>query len=927
MNMSKAIAGQGDWVQAMKDAWGSVPASDLLNPDSKYWGVINLSAPDSAECASFAMAGRALKYGRSMAIALPVLGGEALTRLMVYLHRIRMDALQGGIRSPWLNPSNMEQSPHVVFISRPRAGFHDISRVADLRARVLRGSDTKRTKASTSQTLVVDGSSGVMDLVETIGRGSKPFIFVIDGTRGGNDNAAAVDSALEESFPQVPRITLLSLGDNESLGKMRTNGSRSHLWLMRMGDKHLLHPPAIPGCHFALTVIQDARANAELGQIADRFFGLRRELERQDVVLKNRLAVIGKVFRSFNELPVPLRYLESTLQAATRPGLYPIRCLERWLEIAGQGSTLYAQSDMNSRNLINQMTGVHQLFGESTTGKAAWLLKHLQGAFAEQRATLVLCGSPHEVTALQDWLDSELDEGWNGTIQISAMDGVKAYRQYGGPVTDVIITGMLWPSRQHWLATPCRRLMIPSYEYEKPYLQRMLQLWWINHGAESYRDGDKLTQWQLGWTDRRCEDLETDSQSLALEPTYYPDCSQYPPRVRHVAIPLDMEYENWFDLLVEQPVEPKASVQGGEALAPDLVWISIEGADAELPWSKTRPVLVLREEEIHPTQPDDLAAGDQIILLKHTDERIATQETLFEMVAVSEGLQQFLRAAGRWKTMVDGVSARMSVAQVQIHLRKEGVTVGDATVASWYRHKVYGPRDRAAVTVFARLSGTKQPEKASVYVSNGIEQLRVAHQKIGKELRKAILERGKGATTIEIGQLKVDGHAFDDMIEFARVSSIRAPSVHVVASKDEALIDIANDIIQAHPGRICLTNPAVKSMRDSVYANVTRFRTCLSLMATQLYDHYNNRTIRFNEVLKHFEQELIVFKPQMSPVTMGMYADDRRYKGKPADMNKHFCLGNARDPVRTLRIHYEWDADDKLLVIHHAGKHLETTQS
>ncbi|WP_284363443.1 hypothetical protein [Pseudomonas putida] len=925
--MSEPIPSQGGWVQAMGDAWGSVPASDLLNPQSKYWSANNLSAPEAGECASFAMAGRALKYGRSMAIALPVLGGEALTRLMVYLHRVRIDALQGGIRSPWLNPANMEQSPDVVFISRPRAGFHEISRVAELRARVLRASDPKRSKSSTSHTLVVDGSAGVMDLVESIGKGSRPFVFVIDGTRGGNDNAAAVDSALEESFPQIPRIALLSLGDSESLDKLRANGSRSHLWLMRLDDKRLLNPPSESGCHFSLSVIQDARANAELGQLADRFFGLRRELERQDSVLKDRLAVIGKVFRSLNDLPVPLRYLESALQAATRPGLYPIRCLARWLEIAGQGSTLYAQSDVSSRNLVDQITRVHQLFLESTTGKAGWLLKQLENSCSEERTTLVLCGSPHEATALENWLDSELDEGWNEIIQISAMDGVKAYRQYGGPVTDVIITGMLWPSRQHWLATPSQRLLIPAYEYEMPYLQRMLQLWWIKHGAESRRDGDKLKQWQLGWGDRRCDDLETNVQSLELEPIHFPDCSKYPPRARHVAIPLDMAYDNWLDLLVEQPVEPTAAVQGGDALAPDLVWITIAGSTAELPWSKTRPVLVLREEEIHPTPADDLAEGDQIILLKHTDERIATQETLFEMVAVSDGLQQFLRAAGRWKTMVDNVCARLTVRQVQIHLRKEGVKVGDATVASWYRHKVYGPRDRAAVTVFARLSGTKQPEKASLYVSNGIEQLRVAHQQVGKQLRKAILERGKGATTIEIGQLKVDGHAFDDMIEIARVSSIRIPVAHIIASKDQGLVDIANHVLQAHPGRICLTNPALKSMRDSVYRDFPKFRKCLSLMATQLYDHYSDKAIRLHDVLDHFKKERIDFEPKMSPVTMGMYADDRRYKGKRADMNRHFCLGNARDPVHTLRIHFEWDADDKLLVIHHAGKHLETTQS
>lgn len=925
--MSEPIASQGGWVQAMEDAWGAVPAGDLLHPASKYWSTINLPTPDRTECASFAVAGRALKYGQSLAIALPVLGGEGLTRLMVYLHRIRMDSLQGGIRSPWLNPANMEQCPDVVFISRPRLGFHDISRVAALHARVLRTSDLKRNKTSASQTLVVDGSSGVMDLVEAIGRGSKPFVLVVDGTRGGNDNFATVDSALEESFPRVPRITLLSLGDSESLDKMRANGTRSHLWVMRLGDKALLSPPAEPECHFQLTVIQDGRANSELGQLADRFFGLRRELDRRDSVLKERLTIIGKVFRSLNELSIPLPYLERTLQAATRPGLYPIRCLERWLEIANKGSSLYGETDVASRNLIKQLTDVHQLFMQSTTGKAGWLLKHLQDSCSKQRATLVLCGSPHEMAALESWLNNALDEGWSDTVQIGAMDGLKAYRQYCRAVDEVIIMGMLWPSRQHWLATPCRRLIVPAYDYEKPYVQRMLQLWWFKHGVESRLDGDKLTQWQLGWSDRRCVDLDTQSTSLTLETIHHPDCSQYPPRARNASIPLEMEYDNWLDLLVEQPIEPTAPVQGGEALASDLVWITIEGADTELPWSKARPVLVLREEEIHPTHADDLAEGDQIILLKHTDERIATQETLFEMVAVSEGMQQFLRAAGRWKTMVDCVCVRHTVPQVQIHLRKEGVTVCDATVASWYRHKVYGPRDRAAVTVFARLSGAKQPEKASLYISNAIEQVRVAHQQVGKQLRKAILERGKGATTVEIGQLKMDGRAFDDMIEIAKVTSIRAPTAQVISSKEEGLVDIANRIVQAHPGRIYMTNPAVKSMRDSVYRDFGKFRTCLSLMATRLYEHYSGKTVRLHEVLEHFKLESIDFKPKMSLVTMGMYADNRKYKGKPANMNRHFCLGNARDPTSTLRIHFDWDADDRLLVIHHAGKHLETTQS
>ncbi|OUM22672.1 hypothetical protein B8W72_29965 [Pseudomonas putida] len=925
--MNQQIKSSPGWVQAMHGAWGAVPASDLLQSAADAWSPLKLSPPDAAESASFALAGRALKYGKSVAIALPLVGGEGITRLMVYLHRIRWDALQGGIRSPWLNPGNMETCPDIVFISRPRAGFNDLSRVAALRARVLRASDQKRNRKSASETLVVDGSSDVMELVETIGKASKPFVLVVDGTRGGNDNAATLDSALSESFPDVPRITLLSLGDSESLEKIRSNGTLSHVWMMRLGDKSALAWDTGADTLFQLLVADDRRANHELALLAGSFFALRRDLDRKDVVLKERLAIIGKVFRSLNELPVPLAFLESALQAATRPGLFPVRCLERWLEIAGNGSSLYGESDVASRNLIKQLNDVHQLFSQSVTGKAGWLLQHLVASCKAKQKTLVLCGSPHEVAALESWFDNELEEDWNQTVYITAMDGVRSYRQFRGAMDEVIITGMLWPSRQHWLATPCRRLIVPAYDYEKPFVERMLYLWWSKHGVQSCPDGDKLAQWQLNWSDRRFADSVTQEQTLALETVHVSDCFTYPAKERKASIPLDMEFDNWLELLMEEPVEPSASLHSGDPLLPDLVWVTLEGAQTEVPWSKTRAVLVLRDEEIHPTLAEELVEGDQIILLRHNDERIATQERLFEMVALSEGMQQFLRAAGRWKTMVDSVATRLTVKQVQAQLRKEKVKVCDATVGNWYRHKVYGPRDRAAVAVFARLSGAKNPERSAHLIANAIEQVRIAHQQIGKQLRKAILERGKGATTIEIGELTLDAKAFDDMIEIGVVKSIRAAATQAVPQREEGLVEIANEVVGAHPGRICMTNPAIKSMRDSVYRDFRKFRSCLSLMATRLYEHYSAKTERFHDVLEHFKQESIEFESRMSPVTMGMYADKRQYKGKPADMNRHFCLGRARDPSRTLRIHFDWDAEEQLLVIHHAGKHLETTQS
>jgi hypothetical protein len=927
--MGTEIAIRAQWITQMQDSWGAVPAAELLQHSSDAWASLGLSSPDDAEAASFAVAGRALKYGQSVALALPVLSGEGITRLMVYLHRIRMDALQGGIRAPWLNPGNVEQCPDIVFVSRPRQGAQDLSRVAALHARVLRPANLKERKTfTTSQTLVVDGSADLMELTDLISRGSRPFVIVVDGTRGGNDNAWAVDSALEECFAQIPRVVLLSLGDGEAIAKMRTNRTRTHLWIMRLSDKAMIESKTPNEPNFQQALVSDETANASLLDIANRFFQLRRELDRsKDPILKDRLAIIGKVFRGLNELIVPLARLEGVLQAATRPGLFPVRSLHRWLELAEKGTCQYGEIDMASRYLIKQMSEVHELLMQSVSGKAGWLKQRLIKARADEVKTLVLCGSPHEVLALGNWLDDLLDAGWIETIQLTAMDGVKAYRQYHGMFDDVIITGMLWPTRQHWLALPCNKMTVPAYAYEAEQIQRLIQRWWLEHGTASASAGDKLRHWQLDWGNNGCKDSETLSQPLALTIITEPNYSEYPPRKHHAVIPLQMELDDWLELLLEQPAEPVPDVQDGEILSSELVWITTDESPTPLPWSKTRPVLVLKNDEIHPTPAEQLEDGDQIILLKYTDERLATQEKLFEMVALSEGMQQLIRAADRWKLMVDAVSARFKPSQVQAHLKKENVSVSDATISNWYRHNVYGPRDRGAVLVFARLAGVKQPENAAVYVSNAIEQVRSAHQQVGKQLRKALLDRSKGATTITIGTLTLDGHAFDDMIEISTVRSVRLPVTQAVAVKDEGLSEVVNSILALHPQRIYLTVPALKSMRDSVYRDTAKFRACLSLMATKLYEHYRDKTERLHDVLEHFTQESIDFQPKMSSVTMGQYSDNRKYKGKPADINRHFCLGNARDPSRTLRIHFDWDDDDKLLVIHHAGKHLETTQS
>lgn len=918
------------WTEAMLKAWGAVPAGGLLDPESQVWELLKLPPPNMAEAASLALVGRSLKYCQSVGIALPLLNGDVVTRLMVYLHRLRLDALQGGIRSPWLNPRNMEDNPDIVFISRPRTGLQELSRVVPLHARILRSGRIKADKEPhTSETLVVDGASDLMEMTDLIEKESHPFVMVIDGTRGGNEGIGSIENAMAEYFPETPRIVLLSLGDNEAISKVRSNSSNTHLWIMRLEDQAAISSLASTRQIFQMGLIGDDIANTALKNIAAQFVKLRQELEtNKDFALKERLAIIGKVFRALNELVVPLPNLESALQEATRPGLFPVRCLERWLDIANQGSCRFGQTEMDSRRLITQVQSLHSLLMKSISGKTGWLHECLRNAQINKIKIMVLCGSPHEVTALENWLDDTLAHDWDETTYIVAMDGVKSYRQQRTAIDEVIVAGMLWPSRQHWLATPCQKMTIPVYAYEATQMERQIQFWWAKNGAASRSDGDKLRHWQLDWSAGRCKDEETSGIPLALEFIKCADHSKYPPSLIHTVVPVKMELDNWLDLLLEEPVLPSSTVERGESLNPDLVWINIEENERSLPWSKSSRVLVLKNAEIVPTLPNFLEAGDQIILLKQTEERLATQEKLFDMVAESEGMQQLVKASNRWRTLVNTVAANFKPHQVQPYLQLESINITNAAITNWYNHKVYGPRDRAAVLVFARLAGVKEPEKVALYISNGIEEIRRMHQHVGQQLRKALLDRSRGAATITIGTLTLDGCSFDEMIELATVVSVHQPTIQVVAApKKDELTEIAEAIMSQFPNRLYFTTPALKSMSDSIYRDMSKFRACLQLMATELYLNYKEKHLRLHDVLNHFTKELIEFRPKMSNITMGKYFDNRQYKNRPADMNRHFCLGNARDAMRTLRIHFEWDEQDQLIVIHHAGKHLETTQS
>lgn len=140
----------------------------------------------------------------------------------------------------------------------------------------------------------------------------------------------------------------------------------------------------------------------------------------------------------------------------------------------------------------------------------------------------------------------------------------------------------------------------------------------------------------------------------------------------------------------------------------------------------------------------------------------------------------------------------------------------------------------------------------------------------------------------------------------------------------DSLEDVAQAVEAEMADSILLTKNARKSMADSPYnspANVYEaFRVLHEFFPVMFSGNLPMKTV--NEEL---EKHGIEYSPHMSDTTMSVSHDyDARYKGRKADFNKHLKIGTSRKPERAFRIHFEWDEDEKKIVIHHAGRHLET---
>lgn len=159
---------------------------------------------------------------------------------------------------------------------------------------------------------------------------------------------------------------------------------------------------------------------------------------------------------------------------------------------------------------------------------------------------------------------------------------------------------------------------------------------------------------------------------------------------------------------------------------------------------------------------------------------------------------------------------------------------------------------------------------------------------------------------------------FTEKNKFDGYKRLAEAEVYVVCDKE----DLNNYILKRWGQRLFLTSPGVNSLLESSYMDIKKLIKVFDVLAYEFYANY-----KYDAGLDSAISELKLmnssFKPKLSASSKSNNTVfNTNYKGRKADFDRHICLGNSKNKERCFRLHFEWDEEDDLIVIHHAGNHL-----
>lgn len=930
--ISKTTAPPSGWLGLVERTWPAVTASELLRGGEDIWNAEGLSTPKEEEAVALAAMGRLLRYGESMQVNLPIGREPTLPRLAFYLHRLRLDAAVGLMRSTWLNPITIAERNDLIVFGRPRRMLRDFSTSAVMRPMVV---DTIRplVPSGFQRTLLVSGHGDLLETLELLSKKSHPFAIVVQATPQGCDgNALNIIKVLPDFFPGVPVVAL------GYTGQVHPEPLPMHVWNTRIGDALALRRAAgelltyMP--HIEVLAARDPVMDAFVKKLGFMVWSLKRKMEETGGV-SQELSALMAVDRALRCLNVPLPVHEQGTSRFVRGGRYPIRQIESWLEIAsrlkgrrGDIQELHSQILVIARSMLKELA-------VAKPGRGEAIIQLCSQALSRNQRVSVLVGGRRDAEILQNYIERCLGPDAIENVMVSHMDGSTAVPPEG--VDLALYAGVLYPSRIHWLGVAAKRKLVLCHPFEEERVCKQVGRWWQGFALPSAPMGDKQRLWSLEWpTKEYLKDALIDEDAISgneMPFTLLEVDGEYPRQMRIAQLDVTRGFDDWLSTLMTEPLPVHRDDEISPESTRDVVVLYLEGQSEPVRWAVNQQILRLQDDELIVCAAKDLAVGSELIMLVCSEERVATQRDLFDMfVQNNHGLSQTLRIAEKWQEFVDaGMQKFKSAVELNKYLKSRRCDVHNTTVQNWAHGGVIGPQNPIAIRLLAELAEVPGADKMSAMVTNAIQIIRGEHRRIGSDLRRAIaISRNRDVSTVQIGSRRFSRDVFDAMVQISRVLRIEHPSLEQFSlAQPRTVREVALKFAMQYGSKIIFTSGCERSMSRSTYADLQAFGKVLQVLVDGFYPMYASHTKSLKEVEEMLASIPSSYAGGMSDVTKGKFEQHyfRLYEGQRVDISRHVKLGRNHDQRYTLRLYFHWDADGSKIVVHHAGEHLPTLNS
>jgi hypothetical protein len=920
------------WRGLVEQSWPAVTASELLHSCDEVWHAEGLSKPKEEEAVALAAVGRLLRYGQSVHLELPISREPTLPRLAFYLHRLRLDASSGLVRSAWFNPVSIAHLNDLIIFGRPRRMLRDFSTSAVMRPTLI---DTIRPLGTSEfqRTLLVSGHGDLLEIFELLSEMSQPFAIVVQVTpQGCDENSLSIIKVLPDFFPGVPIVALGYTGQvlNEPLPM--------HTWNTRIGDVVALRHASGEQLNYAPSIevvaARDPVMDTFVKKLGFMVWNLKRKMEETGG-LSREFSALMAADRSLRCLNVPLPEHEQGTLRHVRGGTYPIRMIESWLEIAsslkgrrGDIQELHTQILVMTRNMMKDLANAKPGRGEAIVQLCSQALN------SNQRVS-VLVGGRRDAEILQNYIETRLGPKAIENIMVSQMDGSTAVPP--DQIDLAVYAGVLYPSRIHWLGLAAKRKLVLCHPFEQERVCKQVDRWCQENASLSAPTGDKQRLWSLDWPAQGyLKDELIDDKALSSNQTSFMLLDidgDYPRQMRIAQLEGTRGFEDWLNVLMTDPLPVQRDDEIASGPTRNVVVVHLEGESEPNRWAENHQMMRLQDNELVVCTAKDLEVGHELVILANSVERVATQRELFDLfVQNNHGLSQTLRIAEKWQEFVDaGMQKFKTATELNRYFKSKRYEVHNNTVQNWAHGGVIGPQSPRAIGLLAELAEIPNADKMATMVEKAIQVIRTEHRRIGSDLRRAIaVSRNRDVSAVQIGSRRFSRDVFDAMVQISRVVRLERPSQEKSSfAQPRSLKDVAMDFAMQYGSKVLFTSGCERSMSRSAYADLQAFGKVLQVLVDGFYPMYANHSKSLKEVEDMLAPIPASYAGGMSDITKGKHEQDyfRHYNGQRVDISRHIKLGRVYDPRYTLRLYFHWDAENAKIVVHHAGEHLPTRTS